>query len=71
MAEEVRTMQDHRSSAWDSPLTSQSPPRVAVVGGGIAGLTCAREAGGLPLRSRRSGSNAVDQDLGQQLEAYL
>jgi renalase len=36
-------MQDHRSSAWDSLLTSQSPPRVAVVGGGIAGLTCARE----------------------------
>jgi len=36
-------MQDHRSSAWDSMLNSQSPPRVAVVGGGIAGLTCARE----------------------------
>lgn len=36
-------MQDHRSSAWDSLLNSQSPPRVAVVGGGIAGLTCARE----------------------------
>ena len=36
-------MQDHRSSAWDSLLIAQSPPRVAVVGGGIAGLTCARE----------------------------
>ncbi len=36
-------MQDHRSSAWDSLLKSPSPPRVAVVGGGIAGLTCARE----------------------------
>ena len=36
-------MQDHRSSAWDSPLNTPSPPRVAVVGGGIAGLTCARE----------------------------
>ncbi len=36
-------MQDHRSSAWDSLLNTQSPPRVAVVGGGIAGLTCARE----------------------------
>jgi renalase len=36
-------MQDHRSGGRDSLLTSQSPPRVAVVGGGIAGLTCARE----------------------------
>lgn len=36
-------MQDHRSSAWDSMLNIQSPPRIAVVGGGIAGLTCARE----------------------------
>lgn len=36
-------MQHHRSSAWDSLLDSLSPPRVAVVGGGIAGLTCARE----------------------------
>ncbi len=36
-------MQDPRSSAWDSPLNAQSPPRVAVVGGGMAGLTCARE----------------------------
>ena len=36
-------MQDHRSSAWDSLLGTPSPPRVAVVGGGIAGLTCARE----------------------------
>lgn len=36
-------MQDHRSSAWDSMLNSQLQPRVAVVGGGIAGLTCARE----------------------------
>ncbi len=36
-------MQDHRSSIWDGLLHPQSPPRVAVVGGGIAGLTCARE----------------------------
>ena len=36
-------MRDHRSSAWDSMLNTQSPRRVAVVGGGIAGLTCARE----------------------------
>ncbi|MDO9095230.1 MAG: FAD-dependent oxidoreductase [Rubrivivax sp.] len=36
-------MQHHRSSAWDSILNAQAPPRVAVVGGGIAGLTCARE----------------------------
>jgi renalase len=34
---------NHRSSAWDSMLSIQAPPRVAVVGGGIAGLTCARE----------------------------
>jgi renalase len=33
-------MQDLRSRAWDSNL---AVPRVAVVGGGIAGLTCARE----------------------------
>ncbi len=33
-------MQDHRSSARDSMSTAA---RVAVVGGGIAGLTCARE----------------------------
>jgi renalase len=38
-------MQDHRSSAWGSRLSTSSPPRVAVVGGGIAGLTCARELG--------------------------
>ena len=36
-------MQDHRSSAWNSLLNAEAPPRVAVVGGGIAGLTCARE----------------------------
>lgn len=36
-------MQDHRSDGRDSMLNAQSPPRVAVVGGGIAGLTCARE----------------------------
>jgi renalase len=36
-------MPNHRSSAWDSVLNSQSLPRVAVVGGGIAGLTWARE----------------------------
>ena len=36
-------MQDHRSSAWDGALNSHASPRVAVVGGGIAGLTCARE----------------------------
>ncbi len=36
-------MHDHSSSASDSRFKTQSPPRVAVVGGGIAGLTCARE----------------------------
>lgn len=38
-------MRDHRSSAWGIRLNSlpSSPTRVAVVGGGIAGLTCARE----------------------------
>ena len=36
-------MQDHRSSARDSRLNTHAPPRVAVVGAGIAGLTCARE----------------------------
>ena len=37
-------MQDHKSSsAWDKRSNAQSPSRVAVVGGGIAGLTCARE----------------------------
>ncbi|NDG38894.1 MAG: FAD-dependent oxidoreductase [Betaproteobacteria bacterium] len=36
-------MHDHRSSAWNSSLNTPSPPRVAVVGGGIGGLACARE----------------------------
>jgi predicted NAD/FAD-dependent oxidoreductase len=36
-------MHDHRSSAWSGTPNSRLPPRVAVVGGGIAGLTCARE----------------------------
>ncbi len=36
-------MQDHRSSAWNHRLNTQPAPRIAVVGGGIAGLTCARE----------------------------
>jgi predicted NAD/FAD-dependent oxidoreductase len=36
-------MQDLRSSAGDGKFAVRSPPRVAVVGGGIAGLTCARE----------------------------
>ena len=36
-------MQDHRSNAWDSLLNSPAQPRVAIVGGGIAGLICARE----------------------------
>ena len=36
-------MQDDRSSAWIKPVKAASPWRVAVVGGGIAGLTCARE----------------------------
>jgi predicted NAD/FAD-dependent oxidoreductase len=31
------------SGTWVSRLNIPSPPRVAVVGGGIAGLTCARE----------------------------
>jgi renalase len=35
---------NHRTSgALGSILTNEAPPRVAVVGGGIAGLTCARE----------------------------
>ena len=38
-------MQDDRSSAWDRRLNTQPPPRVAVVGGGISGLACARELG--------------------------
>jgi renalase len=42
-AEEVKAMQDDRSSAWASRLNLESSARVAVVGGGIAGLTCARE----------------------------
>ena len=36
-------MQHHKSSPWDRTPNTQSQPRVAVVGGGIAGLTCARE----------------------------
>jgi renalase len=36
-------MHDHRSSAWSGTPNSRLSPRVAVVGGGIAGLTCARE----------------------------
>lgn len=36
-------MRNHKSGGWDSRLNAPSPPRVAVVGGGIAGLTCARE----------------------------
>jgi renalase len=36
-------MQDHRSSVWGDTSSPQLRPRVAVVGGGIAGLTCARE----------------------------
>lgn len=36
-------MENHRNSARGSMSNSQSQPRVAVVGGGIAGLTCARE----------------------------
>lgn len=36
-------MKHHRSSILHSMLRSRASPRVAVVGGGIAGLTCARE----------------------------
>lgn len=36
-------MQDDGSSSWSGMSKSQAPPRVAVVGGGIAGLTCALE----------------------------
>ena len=36
-------MRNHKSGTWNSSLNTPSPPRVAVVGGGIAGLTCARE----------------------------
>lgn len=36
-------MKHHRSNALGSILTTRARPRVAVVGGGIAGLTCARE----------------------------
>lgn len=36
-------MQHLRSSAGDANPAVQAPPRVAVVGGGVAGLTCARE----------------------------
>lgn len=36
-------MQDHKSSACGGTVNTHWPPRVAVVGGGIAGLTCARE----------------------------
>lgn len=36
-------MQDDRSCAWDRRLNTQPPARVAVVGGGISGLACARE----------------------------
>ena len=36
-------MQHHKSSAWNTRLNFQPAPRVAVIGGGIAGLTCARE----------------------------
>jgi hypothetical protein len=36
-------MRNHKSGSWDSRSNTPSPPRVAVVGGGIAGLTCARE----------------------------
>jgi renalase len=54
-------MQDHRSSVWDSGLNSQLRPRVAVVGGGIAGLTCARE---LCLRGRDPVVFEADDRLG-------
>ena len=36
-------MRVHRSGARDSMSSTPLPTRVAVVGGGIAGLTCARE----------------------------
>ncbi len=36
-------MQHHKSSAWNTRLNFQQAPRIAVIGGGIAGLTCARE----------------------------
>jgi renalase len=36
-------MNHQRSSDSGSVLTCQAPPRIAVVGAGIAGLTCARE----------------------------
>lgn len=36
-------MKHHRSSVWGRMSTAHEPLRVAVVGGGIAGLTCARE----------------------------
>ena len=36
-------MHDDRSSAWDGRRNTQPPTRVAVVGGGISGLACARE----------------------------
>lgn len=42
-AEKDRGMQDDRSSSWNGMSRTQAPPRVAVVGGGIAGLTCAVE----------------------------
>ena len=36
-------MKHHRNSGPGSVLTSRAPPRIAVVGAGIAGLSCARE----------------------------
>ena len=53
-------MQDHRSEGWDPLQTSRLPRRVAVVGAGIAGLTCARE-----LRLR--GCEAVVFEAGERV----
>lgn len=54
-------MQDHKSSVWNSLFKPHLPPRVAVVGGGIAGLTCARE---LRLRGCDSVVFEADDRLG-------
>jgi predicted NAD/FAD-dependent oxidoreductase len=54
-------MQHLRSRAWDSHFAHRPPPKVAVVGGGIAGLTCARE---LVVRGCRPVVFEADDRLG-------